>query len=54
VTGSSYQDLGPVQEEYEKEAKLEGFNSVEGWLEYYPAHNIKIEDTWRVLAKRVI
>jgi hypothetical protein len=38
---------------WEAEAKLEGFNSVEGWLAYYPKHGININDCWRVCAKRV-
>jgi hypothetical protein len=36
------------------DAKLEGFQTVDGWLDYYTKHKININDTWRILAKRVI
>ncbi len=42
-----------VEYEFENEAKLEFFKTVKGWLDYYPAHNIKIEDTWRVELERI-
>jgi len=34
--------------EFLQEARAEGFYSVSAWLDYYPKHGKKIENTWRI------
>jgi hypothetical protein len=37
----------------QKEAELEGFKTVEGWLAWYPAHKIDINETFRIEMERI-
>lgn len=46
--------LSSLKTEYEKESRLECFNTVEGWLAWYPAHKTNINATWRIELERVI
>lgn len=41
------------KEAYQKEIKLEGFSTLNGWEKYYPEHKIEIGKTWRILAERI-
>lgn len=45
--------LAPSNDVFLNEVKSEGFISPNNWLDYYPAHKIDINSTWRIQLQRI-